>query len=162
MDVDEPGSSKGGNQKEDKDVFESSIDKTFQKFADRLAQNPEQVLRYEFKGNPLLYSKHDEVGRLLSSGSRSGNEKVKVSGGSRNGIPRCGNCGRERVFEVQLAPHAIMELESEVEGIDGMDWGTIIVGVCGFDCVPKNVRHGEVGYVEEWAGVQWEELAVKM
>jgi len=39
MDLDEdPGRS---NQREDKDVYESTIDKTFQKFADRLAQNPE-------------------------------------------------------------------------------------------------------------------------
>ncbi|KAG0647270.1 20S rRNA accumulation 4 [Hyphodiscus hymeniophilus] len=44
MDLDEPNSS-GGSLKEDKDVYESSIDKTFQKFADRLAQNPEQVIR---------------------------------------------------------------------------------------------------------------------
>jgi pre-rRNA-processing protein TSR4 len=147
----------GSNQKEDKDVFESTIDKTFQKFADRLAQNPEQVIRYEFKGQPLLYSKHDDVGTLLGS---SGRENAKITTISVNGsrIPRCGNCSAGRVFEVQLTPHAIMELEREETSIDGMEWGTIIVGVCERDCQQNGVQDGEAGYVEEWAGVQWEEL----
>jgi len=142
MDLDE-GSASGG--KEDKDVYESTIDKTFQKFADRIQQNPEQVLRYEFRGVPLVYSKKDVTGKLLSSGGR--------------GVPSCGNCGAKRVFEVQLTPFAILELEREESGIDGMEWGTIIVGVCEKDCQQRGVGAGEVGYVEEWAGVQWEELS---
>jgi pre-rRNA-processing protein TSR4 len=155
MDLDEdPG---GSSQKEDKDVFESTIDKTFQKFADRLAQNPEQVIRYEFRGQPLLYSKHDDVGKLLTS---SGKETTKVTTTSVNGnrIPRCENCGAGRVFEVQLTPHAIMELERDEAGVDGMEWGTIIVGVCERDCQQKGTPAGCVSYVEEWAGIQWEEL----
>ena len=153
MDLDE--GSVSGNQREDKDVYESTIDKTFQKFADRLAQNPEQVIRYEFKGQPLLYSKHDAVGKLLAGSSKE-NVKVTTTGGSPNRLPRCGNCGAGRVFEVQLTPHAIMELESEERGLDGMEWGTIIVGVCERDCQQKGIET-EVGYLEEWAGVQWEE-----
>jgi pre-rRNA-processing protein TSR4 len=155
MDLD--GGLVGSNQKEDKDVYESTIDKTFQKFADRLAQNPEQVIRYEFKGQPLLYSKHDDVGKLFAG---LGKDVVKVTTASVNGnrIPRCGNCGAGRVFEVQLTPHAIMELEREETSIDGMEWGTIIVGVCERDCQQKGIEDGWVGYVEEWAGVQWEEL----
>jgi pre-rRNA-processing protein TSR4 len=159
MDLDD---SSGGGGKEDKYVHEDSIDKTFQKFADRLAQNPEQVIRYEFKGAPLLYSKTDAVGKLLSaSGHNAGNEKVRVTGGSANGMPKCGNCGAGRVFEVQMTPHAIMELERDEDRMDGMEWGTILVGVCEKDCVPNGVGNGEVGYVEEWAGVQWEELNVR-
>ncbi|KAH7409478.1 programmed cell death protein 2 [Cadophora sp. MPI-SDFR-AT-0126] len=160
MDIDEGGSG-SSNQKEDKDVYESTIDKTFQKFADRLAQNPEQVIRYEFKGQPLLYSKHDAVGKMLSgSGSGGkGNEKVVVGSVNGSGIPRCVNCGAGRVFEVQLTPHAIMELEREEMSLDGMEWGTIIVGVCEKDCQQRGVDVGSVGYVEEWAGVQWEELS---
>ncbi|RFU32495.1 hypothetical protein B7463_g3810, partial [Scytalidium lignicola] len=158
LDYDEGPSS--SRQKEDKDVYESTIDKTFQKFADRLAQNPEQVIRYEFKGQPLLYSKHDTVGKLLSSGEKQQNGKVTTTSGSSNGMPRCGSCGAGRVFEVQLTPHAIMELESQEIGIDGMEWGTIIVGVCERDCQQRNVADG-VGYVEEWVGVQWEELSVR-
>ena len=154
MDIDEGAGS--ASQKEEKDAYEDVIDKTFQKFADRLAQNPDQVIRYEFEGQPLLYSKSDAVGRLLSGGGKE-NVQVRTSSGSASRMSRCANCGAGRVFEVQLTPHAIMELEREESGLDGMEWGTIIVGVCEKDCQQKGVSSG-VGYVEEWVGVQWEEL----
>jgi pre-rRNA-processing protein TSR4 len=162
MDIDAEGSGSGGG-KEDKEIFESSLDKTFQKFADRVGENPEQVLRYEFRGKPLLYSDADAVGKMLaghSENASSSNVKVTTSG-SRGGagIPRCRICGAERVFEVQLTSHAITELEAEEMSIDGMEWTTIILGVCSKDCKPNDVPEGEVGYVEEWIGVQWEEVA---
>lgn len=163
MDIDgENGaSSSSSGGKEDKEIYESAHDAVFQKFADRVGQNPEQILRYEFKGKPLLYSDADAVGKALAHAAENGSDaKVKVSGG-KGGIPRCGNCGAERVFEVQLTPHAITELEAEEMSLDGMEWGTIVVGVCGRDCKPADVAEGEVGYVEEWAGVQWEEVARK-
>lgn len=130
-----------------KDAFESSMDKTFQKFADRLAQNPEQILRYEYAGQPLLYSKTDAVGQRFSTEGKVG---VK-------GIPRCAGCGAGRVFEMQLTPQMIMELERDDLGLDGMDWGTILVGTCEKDCMPAG--DGKTGFVEEWVGVQWEEAA---
>ncbi|KAL2163251.1 hypothetical protein VTH06DRAFT_5307 [Thermothelomyces fergusii] len=71
MDIDsEEGS--GGGGKEDKEVFESTMDKTFQKFADRVGQNPEQCIRYEFAGEPLLYSKADAVGKMLHASEKEG------------------------------------------------------------------------------------------
>lgn len=136
-------------------LFESSMDKTFQKFADRLSQNPEQVLRYELAGTPLLYSTTDAVGKLLTPPSGAG--KVTTSGGASR-IPRCTNCGAERKFEVQLTPHAITVLEEEELSLEGMEWGTVIMGVCSKDCPSKDVEEGIVGYLEEWVGVQWEEL----
>jgi pre-rRNA-processing protein TSR4 len=164
MDIDAEGSGSGGG-KEDKEIFESSIDKTFQKFADRVGQNPEQVLRYEFKGKPLLYSDTDAVGKLLaphSENATSSNAKVTTSGSrSGAGLPRCNTCGADRVFELQLTPHAITELEAEEMSIDGMEWGTIILGVCSKDCKPSDVAEEEVAYIEEWVGVQWEEVASK-
>lgn len=75
-------------------------------------------------------------------------------------MPSCGNCGAQRVFELQLTPGAIVELEEGVEvGLEGMEWGTVVLGVCGRDCEVRGVAEGEgrVGYVEEWVGVQWEE-----
>lgn len=159
MDMDEAsGSSGGGSGKEDKDVFESTIDSTFQKFADRLSQNPDQCIRYEFSGQPLLYSKTDAVGKTLHDVPASSISKV---------LPRCGKCGAGRVFEVQLTPQAIVELEEgdEADGaaglnLEGMDWGTVIVGVCERDCC-VGVDSGETAYVEEWVGVQWEELTAR-
>jgi pre-rRNA-processing protein TSR4 len=159
MDIDEEGGS--SSQKEDKAAYEDTIDKTFQKFADRLAQNPEQVIRYEFKGQPLLYSKSDAVGKLLAA-SNTQIAMVAVAQGPGGGrMPRCENCGAERVFEVQLTPHAITELEAEDLSLEGMEWGTIIVGVCEKDCSPRGTDLGRVGYAEEWAGVQWEEVKEK-
>lgn len=153
----------GGRGKEDKDVYESSLDKTFQKFADRIGQNAEQVLRYEFKGKPLLYSDSDAVGRLLAHHADNGGaSNAKVATASSKGgaaLPPCRNCGAERVFELQLTPHAITELEADDMSIDGMAWGTIIMAVCSKDCKPSDVSDGEVGYVQEWLGVQWEEVA---
>lgn len=133
-----------------KDAFESSMDKTFQKFADRLSQNPEQILRYEWAGQPLLYSKTDAVGQRFSA-------EIKVG---IKGIPRCGNCGAGRLFELQLTPQLIMELEREDLSLEGMDWGSVVMGCCERDCLPKEVEGGKgVGFVEEWVGVQWEEKA---
>ncbi|MCJ1471696.1 hypothetical protein MMC13_000336 [Lambiella insularis] len=163
MDLDDPGAA--SSAKEDADTFESTIDKTFQRFADRLAQNPLQVLRYEFRGFPLLYSKTDNVGKLLapyqphstSHGSSESNSKLSMArrdGSASIGIPPCENCGAGRVFELQLTPQAITELEVKEEGLEGMEWGNVVVGVCGVDCGGES---GDVGYVEEWVGVQWEE-----
>lgn len=165
MEVDGEGSDSTGGGKEDKEVFESSMDRTFQKFADRVGENAEQVLRYEFKGKPLLYSDSDAVGKALAAHSENGsssNAKVTITGSKGgSGFPRCQMCGADRVFEVQLTPHAITELEAEEMTLDGMEWGTIIMAVCSKDCKPNDVPEGELGYVEEWVGVQWEEVPSK-
>lgn len=172
MDIDAEGPSSNSKDDDEKDAFESTLDKTFQKFADRLSQNPEQILRYEFGGSPLLYSKTDAVGRLFTSPpsttttTSASDPKVRTipsqtrrneeeTGGGSGRIPRCANCASSRVFELQLVPHAIAELEveGEEEGLEGMEWGTVVLGVCERDCAEK----GEVGWVEEWVGVQWEE-----
>lgn len=146
-DVDDSGSGAAS----EKDTFESTLDKTFQKFSDRIAQNPEQVLRYEFKGEPLLYSGTDDVAsRFVVPHGKPG---------AVRGIPRCESCGAQRVFELQLVPGLIYELEKD-EAMDldeGMEWGTVIVGTCAKNCVVP----GEITFREEWVGVQWEEAAVK-
>ncbi|KAM0448721.1 hypothetical protein ACHAO4_008432 [Trichoderma viride] len=127
----------------DREAFESAMDSTFQKFADRMAQNPEQCIRYEHGGVPLLYSKTDAIGDLLT----------------KRTMPGCPNCGGRRIFEVQLTPNAITELEEDDLSLDGMEWGTIIVGVCERDCSLRHTAVEEAGYLEEWVGVQWEELS---
>lgn len=157
MEIDPEGSS---SKDDEKDAFESTIDKTFQKFAARLAWvgSSKQVLRYEFRGTPLLYSKTDAVGKIFSNSSaEAGSGKIKTVSQGTGRIPRCTNCGSARVFELQLVPQAIAELEVEEVGLDGMEWGTVILGVCGRDCAERGVEDGEIGWVEEWVGVQWEE-----
>lgn len=162
LDEDQPSIANGDD--DDAEAFESPLDKTFHRFADRLAQNPLQVLRYEFGGSPLLYSKSDAVGKLFAHPPAPGNStNQKISTANRNPaptaeIPPCKNCQAERLFELQLTPQAIAELEVDYEGIEGMEWGSVVLGVCGRDCEAKGVRKGEVGWVEEWMGVQWEEM----
>lgn len=156
--------SSSSTEKEAREAFETEhMDTVFQRFADRLAQNPEQVVRYEFGSRPLLCSRTDAVGKLLqapgSSGSATATQPLP--------FPRCPNCGAPRVFECQLMPHAIAELEgAELEERgdvnlleEGMEWVTIVVAVCERDCQLATVQGpAEAGYLEEWAGVQWEEL----
>lgn len=134
IDLEGEGGASGSSVADDKTAFESSMDKAFQRFADRMAQNPEQVLRYEYAGQPLLYSKTDKIGKSWPR------------------IPRCSKCGGERCFELQLTPHAIDELEAEDISVEGMDWGTVILATCKRDCE---------GWNEEWVGVQWEETIGK-
>ncbi|KAJ5235300.1 uncharacterized protein N7469_004468 [Penicillium citrinum] len=153
--MDEEGS---GGTADLKDTFESELDKAFMKFSTRLAHNPEQILRYEYRGAPLLYSYADQVGSRLHPDPTVG----KVTTTARGSIPHCEYCGSERVFELQLTPHAISVLEDGREGVGlgkddaGMEWGTIILGVCAKDCAPQKI--GVTGWREEWAGVQWEEM----
>lgn len=158
-----PSSSKKNNAANTKEDFESLLDKAFFRFSTRLDQNPDQVLRYEFGGRPLLYSNDDPVGKLLAP-HVSAETRVKPTAGS---VPYCPQCKSERTFELQLVPHAISALEEDNDislddvqgGVPGMEWGTIIVFVCAMDCAPVSV--GEVDYREEWVGVQWEEQIMK-
>ncbi|CEJ56028.1 hypothetical protein PMG11_02255 [Penicillium brasilianum] len=154
----EEDSAGGEGNVELKDTFESEMDKAFMKFSMRLAHNPEQVLRYEYRGTPLLSSYTDQVGKRLHPEHSAG--RVTTTGGGS--MPPCEYCGAPRVFEMQLVPHTISMLEDGREGVGlgegdaGMEWGTIIVGVCGQDCAPEKI--GQLGWREEWAGVQWEEM----
>ncbi|KAL8931279.1 MAG: hypothetical protein Q9216_007239 [Gyalolechia sp. 2 TL-2023] len=167
----------------------SRAEPTFLRFAARLAQNAEQVLRYEFDGRPLLYSRkqNDEVARAFPNPSPSSSSETKITTiapaannnnknnttptiQKNNHMPKCESCGGGRVFEFQLTPHAILELEAEEEGLgtEGMEWGTVVVGVCAADCVVgfggggeastvKGENKRKVGWVEEWVSVSWEE-----
>ncbi|KAJ5266777.1 hypothetical protein N7478_009585 [Penicillium angulare] len=154
----EPMDEDGSGGADLKDAFESEMDKAFMKFSTRLAHNPEQVLRYEYRGTPLLSSYADQVGKLLHPEHSAG--RVTTTGGGH--MPRCEYCGATRVFEFQLVPHAISVLEDGREGVGlgkddaGMEWSTIVMGVCGKDCVPETLA--QTGWREEWAGVQWEEM----
>ncbi|KAK9459291.1 programmed cell death protein 2 [Lipomyces oligophaga] len=125
------------------------LDITFQKFADTVAMNPEQVIRYQRKGSPLFYSSTDGTYRKLC---RS-NSKYDSSN-----IPSCPLCHAERIFELQLMPYLIQILEEDQADIEnGMEWGTILVATCEADCTPQFDNEQDVWYMEEWVGVQWEE-----
>lgn len=100
------------------------------------------------------------MGRAFPTSSSSSNNKAATTtkgAAQPNRVPPCENCGGKRVYELQLTPHAISVLEAEEEGMEGMEWGTVVVGACDRDCVERGVEGGKVGWVEEWVGVSWEE-----
>ncbi|KAK5942607.1 hypothetical protein PMZ80_005172 [Knufia obscura] len=152
-----------GSSSAEKDLYESPHDKTFTTFTSTLSQNPEQILRYEFSGQPLLYSSTDLIAPHFVLPGHHLHQKIKTSGPVK-GIPRCQHCGAGRVFEMQLTPYLIYELEKDneaamsLEGGEGMEWGTILVGCCSRNCGEE----GKVVFREEWVGVQWEEGGVEL
>jgi pre-rRNA-processing protein TSR4 len=126
-------------------VEAANLDATFQKFVDLVDNNPDQVVRYERPGTAVLYSSKDDISDWLD------HKPYK--------IPNCPLSGGARVLELQIMPHTIMVLEEYEEDLmNGMEWGTIFVATSDTDTMPS-LNNG-VGYTEEWAGVQWEEVVV--
>lgn len=113
-------------------------DDTFQKFQEIIGYNPYQVLRYDIGGEPLYYSKvqkGQEFDKIVSRPSYNPTSK--------------------RIFELQLMPKMIMDLEEEIDMEKGMEWGSIMIYVDIENYIPKFDENG-VGYVEEVCKVQWE------
>ncbi|AET37570.1 small subunit rRNA maturation protein TSR4 Ecym_1336 [Eremothecium cymbalariae DBVPG len=111
-------------------------DDVFQKFQEVVGYNPLQVLRYNYGGKPLYYArtakKFEDV----------------VAAPSANPSSR-------RIYEMQLMPKMIMDLEDEISIESGMEWGTIMI----FTDVENYVTEfdkNNVGYMEESVVVQWE------
>ncbi|CAH03062.1 small subunit rRNA maturation protein TSR4 [Kluyveromyces lactis] len=113
-------------------------DDVFQKFQEVVSYNPGQVLRYDLGGLPLYYAKTPKEFEDLVA-------KPAYNPSSR------------RVFEMQLMPKMILDLEEEVSLTDGMDWGTIMVYTDIENYIPK-FDENQVGYVQEVVKVQWEPI----
>lgn len=111
-------------------------DDVFQKFQEVVGYNPHQVLRYDFGGKPLLYA------------------QSKVDFEQTVSNPAY-NPSSKRVFEMQLMPKMILDLEENTSLSEGMEWGTIMVFTDIENYIPKFDDNG-VGYVEESIKVQWE------
>lgn len=111
-------------------------DDIFQKFQEVVGYNPHQVLRYDFGGKPLLYTQ----------------SKVDLD---KTVARPAYNPSSIRVFEMQLMPKMIIDLEKDVSLAGGMEWGTILVYSDLENYVPEFDENG-VGYVEEAVKVQWE------
>lgn len=131
----------------EKQQLPRGFDKQFKKFTERVNCNPQQCVRYEWDGEPLLY------------------HQQQVAGG------RCSACGGPRVFEMQLMPtilsilpvseYAVADQDNLANGNGrlsmfdvGMEFGTILVYVCAKDCHKEAID--KVTFVEELAIVQHE------
>lgn len=92
--------------------YESDASKYFEKYSAFAQADPDCLVRYQFGGKPLWFTKKER-------------------------IPPCANCGAARVFEFQLMASCLLAFGVDGNGMD-MDWGTVLVFVCQADCMPKN------------------------
>ncbi|KAJ2156834.1 hypothetical protein GGF46_004915 [Coemansia sp. RSA 552] len=105
------------NERYERDVLPQGTDAAFARFSETVSQNPEQVIRYQFSGTPLLYTLQDKAARLAGCGPAGGGDHsdddedgIRSSTGSRqqdiqaDQLPRCPQCNGRRVFECQLMP----------------------------------------------------------
>ncbi|ODV96561.1 hypothetical protein PACTADRAFT_1150 [Pachysolen tannophilus NRRL Y-2460] len=143
---DNTGDSKLGDRQESQRIVSMLDDPVFQNLTQLISHNPSQVLRYDLGGKPLLYSGKDDIYKIFNN--KDGEFKIPIPGY---------NPSSTRQFELQLMPQAILDLEKDnIDIINGMEWGTIIVCTDVEDYMP-HLDENHVGYIEEWCGVQWEE-----
>ncbi|NXC45437.1 PDCD2 protein, partial [Penelope pileata] len=102
---------------------ETEEDKIFQTFKERIAAEPEQIIRYCRGGE----------GPIWVSGENIPEEKD---------IPNC-SCGAKRVFEFQIMPQLLNHLKVDSLG-ESIDWGTLVVYTCAENC------DAEKEYAEEF------------
>ncbi|XP_025940904.1 programmed cell death protein 2, partial [Apteryx rowi] len=96
---------------------ETEDDKIFQKFKERIAAEPEQIIRYCRGGE----------GPIWVSGENIPEEKD---------IPNC-SCGAKRIFEFQIMPQLLNHLKVDSLG-ESIDWGTLAVYTCANNCNEGN------------------------
>ncbi|NXF05801.1 PDCD2 protein, partial [Smithornis capensis] len=92
---------------------ETEEDKIFQMFKEKVAAEPEQIIRY----------------------CRGGEGPIWVSGENRpeeKDIPNC-LCGAKRIFEFQIMPQLLNHLQVDSLG-ESIDWGTLVVYTCADNC----------------------------
>ncbi|NXT82310.1 PDD2L protein, partial [Zapornia atra] len=105
----------GDSEKYEKSEVKSR-DHTFHKFMKRISVCNEQILRYSWGGQPLFIT--------------------CPPANINKGIPACGNCGSNRVFEFQLMPALVSMLQSDSDL--QVEFGTVIVYTCERSCWPAN------------------------
>jgi len=152
----------------EKQQLPRGFDKAFKRFTERVSAWPEQCVRYEFGGSPLLFSNSDQAARSLIAASSDGYGVY-----SSASLPTCSHCGSNRTFEFQLMPNTLsllsvtqhaMEEEQTTDktGMDqwnvGMEFGTVMVFVCEKDCngSAANDLEDKVTYFEEHVVAQFE------
>jgi len=93
--------------------YESSKDKSWDKFTKVLSKNPAQILRYG--GKPVWYQNHHQM------------ENIQ--------IPCCPYCDSPRTFEFQVMP-TLVEMLQSLSII--VEYGTIVCFTCSSSCHPTN------------------------
>uniref|UniRef100_A0A0N5B8G6 MYND-type domain-containing protein n=1 Tax=Strongyloides papillosus TaxID=174720 RepID=A0A0N5B8G6_STREA len=111
------------NPEDVEDIEEDKEDISFKIFNKVISMNPDQILRYKRKGNPLIATD-------LSPFPKE--------------IPKCTNCGANRTFEFQLMPYLLDLIDVTYIG-KSIDWASVYIYSCSQSCEIKNQ-----GYQEEF------------
>ncbi|XP_030628367.1 programmed cell death protein 2 [Chanos chanos] len=110
-------------------LHESKDSKMFQKFKERIAADPHQVLRYCRGSSPLWVSSEHMA--------------------SEEEIPKC-SCGAKRIFECQIMPQLLNHLK--VDTLDAsIDWGTLAIYTCADSCDQGNRYSPEFIWKQDFA-----------
>ena len=112
-------------------IRHSERDIQFEKFTNRIKNNPDQILRYSFGNNVLWCSSQkqlsfDEINSL-----------------------RCGSCNSQLNFEFQLFPQLLYYLNLNSLDKNVIDFSTIVIFTCSNSCNISNK-----GYIKEFIYVQ--------
>eukprot|EP00933_Yihiella_yeosuensis_P028964 TRINITY_DN2271_c0_g1_i1.p1 TRINITY_DN2271_c0_g1~~TRINITY_DN2271_c0_g1_i1.p1 ORF type:complete len:450 (-),score=125.93 TRINITY_DN2271_c0_g1_i1:16-1365(-) len=90
------------------------------RFQKRLGRSPEQVIRYAWNGAPLWLQAPPK--EILA----------------KKWPPCCSACGASRIFELQLMPTLLAQMQKLVKADDAakwnMDWGAVVIYTCSADC----------------------------
>lgn len=113
-------------------------DQAFRKFHKRIQYCPQQCLRYERSGSPLLIS-----GRKEQQPPEE--------------IPLCPFCKGARVFEMQLMPALVHVLHRSSPVAEHLDFGTVLVYTCSGSCWDPPDIVGSCKFKVEYAFVQSED-----
>eukprot|EP01006_Ploeotia_vitrea_P044237 TRINITY_DN66820_c1_g1_i1.p1 TRINITY_DN66820_c1_g1~~TRINITY_DN66820_c1_g1_i1.p1 ORF type:complete len:491 (+),score=224.87 TRINITY_DN66820_c1_g1_i1:50-1522(+) len=130
--------------------YERTGHEEFTRFSQRVARQPEQCLRYDLHGQPLLAAPL----RLQFASKAKASHKSRNSSGDGGVptavVPPCELCGSRRAFEIQLTPNLLNDMvyADESADADGMDWVTVLV----FTCTHHGCGKGK--YCDEFVVVQ--------
>ncbi|KAF2357710.1 Zinc finger MYND-type [Trinorchestia longiramus] len=102
-------------------VAKVDVDPTFTAFKEIMDEQPDQVLRYHRRGEPLYCSQHPKPVK--------GKKHI------------CPNCSKLRSFEFQVMPQMLNHLKLDQKEDASLDWGVLLVFTCHCDT--------KFGYVEE-------------
>ncbi|CAF4097228.1 unnamed protein product, partial [Rotaria sordida] len=116
IDEDDDEITKGGKEKYEKTPDIEHGDIVFYRFQQKIRYAPDQIIRYDWSGNPLILTKLD--GNTLST------------------IQKCRYCQSSCVFEFQLMPALVNFLK--IDNQIGLEFGTVFVYTCSSNCWNDN------------------------
>lgn len=111
----------------DEDEDEDPADIWMMKFQKRIDRSPTQVVRYCWGGEAFWIAP-----------PAKGFPGSSARGAAGSSVPRCGLCGAERIFELQLLPTLPSQIKAACPAQATelkIEWGTVAIYTCSEDCV---------------------------